>query len=410
MLGRIKLTSVTYTIVSLVFILIFQVPVNAERRAPTTTHRASCQSNVIPPRYTASSATTQSTPPTVATTDEIELLIAYTPKVLTKLGSESALVEEIGRMLAYANSAHRNSGSTISFAVVKLLALTTDATDNFSQDLQAATFEDGVWDELLTVRNQVGADAVSVLVDGSQRGTLCGLAWTNGVASTFEENSDYMYSVVSISGTCTRDTLVHELGHNLGSVHARVDRAGTGSQPYSYGYRFTGVSGQGWHTIMAVPGTDRLIPYFSTPLKSYDGVPLGNAETEDNVRSMSLAHSPVANLLPSQGLPNLTLTPPSEVSQVRVTYTKLKKGRQIKITASPLVKKKKVAFQPLEIYFSQGRKGSYRLRAAGRSDAKGLFTLTESITFPSGFFYRVCYPGYSEKQLCSAPVDLTKVR
>jgi hypothetical protein len=125
---------------------------------------------------------------------------------------------------------------------------------------------------------------------------------------------------------------------------------------------------------------------------------------------MSLAASPVANLAASKGLPNLTATPPSEVSKVSVTYMKSRKGRQVKLTASPLVKSKKLPFQPLEIYFSQGRSGSFRLRAAGRSDSSGKFTLTETLTFPSGFFYRVCYPGFSEKQLCSNPVDLTKIK
>jgi hypothetical protein len=395
---------------SALLVFIMGMSTSAERRSPITTSRISCPGYHSPPSTSLSLTKPQSSTPSSANDGAIELLIAYTPKVLAKLGSETALLEEIGRIMAYANAAHKNSGSSISFSVVKILALSSDSTDNFSQDLQSATFQDGVWDELLTAREEVSADAVSVLVDGSQRGTLCGLAWTNGVAGTFEDHANFMFSVVSVSGTCTRDTLVHELGHNLGSVHARVDRGGAGSQPFSYGYRFLGTSGQGWHTIMAIPGTDRLIPYFSTPIKTYDGVPIGNNETEDNVRSMSLAYSPVARLYSSQGLPNLTLIPPAEVSQVRVAYTRMQNRKQIKITASPLISNKKAAFQPLEIYFSKGRKGSFRLRAAGRSTAKGLFTLTESITFPSGFFYRVCYPGYSERQLCSAAVDLTKLK
>ena len=381
----------------------------AERRSPAPITRLGCADSLRPPSLTTS-LSKLSISPELSNSEPIELLVAYTPKVLAKLGSQAALQDEIGRIIAYANAAHSNSGSNIVFSVVGIQALTVDATDNFSQDLQAATFEDGTWDELLTIREEIGADAVTVLVDGSQRGTLCGLAWTNGVASTFPENYDYMYSVVSISGTCTRDTLVHELGHNLGSVHARVDRTGTGSQPYSYGYRFSGASGQGWHTVMAIPGTDRLIPLFSTPLKTYDGVPVGITDSEDNVRSMALAGPPVANLVPTKGLPNLTATPPTEVAKVSVTYTKSKNRRQVKIVASPLVNRKKVGFQPLEVYFSQGRSGMFRLRAAGRSDKSGNFTLTESLTFPAGFFYRVCYPGYSVKQLCSTPTDLTKLK
>ena len=341
--------------------------------------------------------------------DTLEVLIAYTPKVLSKVGSEKALHDEIGRIIAYANAAHRNSGSSVSFSVVKILPLATDAEDNFSFDLQAATFQDGIWDELTTVREEVGADLVSVLVDGSQRGTLCGLAWTNGIASSFEENFDYMYSVVSISGTCTRDTFVHEVGHNLGSAHARVDRSSSGSQPYSFGYRFKGGSGQGWHTIMAVPGTDRLIPFFSTPELQYDSVPLGVADSEDNVRSMATSAPIVSTLGTTKGLPNLTAVAPPEVSKISVKYSKGRGRRTVTIASTLSAGKTKLAFQPVEIYFSQGRKGVFKLRAAGRTDSKGAFTLHENITFPAGYFYRACYPGYRSQQLCSAPTDLTKV-
>jgi hypothetical protein len=381
---------------------------SAERRSPPTTERIGCRQEIRAP-FTPRSQKWQP-PQSTLTANTIELLVAYTPRVLAKVGSLGELEAEIGRIVAYANAAHANSGTTISFSTVKIHALTTDATDNFTADLQSATFVDGVWDELLTLREEVGADAVTVLVDGSQRGTLCGLAWTNGVGSSFQDSYGYMYSIVSVSGTCTRDTFVHEIGHNLGSSHARVDNAGAGSQPYSYGYRFTGSSGQGWHTIMAIPGTDRLIPFFSTPLMSYDGAPMGVVDSEDNVRSMELAAPHVASLAVSKGLPNITASPPSEVTMVRVAYTKSRNRRRVKIVASPMLGSRKLPYQPLEIFYSQGRRGVFRLRAAGRSDRLGNFTLMENLVFPSGYFYRVCYPGYTSQQLCSKPVDLRRLK
>ena len=380
----------------------------AERRTPISAERIGCRVQIFSPASSTISRDEQIAPFSASNT--LEMLVAYTPKVLAKLGNVRALEEEVGRIVAYANAAHRNSGSSISFATVKIHPLTTDATDNFFTDLRAATFIDGTWDELLTLRQESGADAVTVLVDGSQRGTLCGLAWTNGIESTFQQSYDYMYSVVSVSGTCTRDTFAHEIGHNLGSSHARVDNAGVGAQPYSFGYRFTGTSGQGWHTIMAIPGTDRLIPFFSSPLISYDGVRIGVSDSEDNVRSMALAASLVSSIAESKGLPDLTSLPPPEITRVRATYTKTKNRRRVKLVASPLIGSSKLAFQPLELYYSQGRQGVFRLRAAGRSDKDGNFILTENLVLPIGYFYRVCYPGYSPQQLCSNPVDLRRIK
>jgi hypothetical protein len=161
---------------------------------------------------------------------------------------------------------------------------------------------------------------------------------------------------------------------------------------------------------MAVPGADRLVPFFSNPTLRYDGAALGVVDSEDNVRSMALSAPIVAGLLASKQLPDLTATPPAEVTTVRTKYTK-GKNRTVRITAALLTKgSKALPFQPAEIYFSRGRKGEFKLRAAGRTDQRGTFSLVENLTFPAGYFYRVCYPSYTTTQLCSAPTDLTKVR
>ncbi len=113
-------------------------------------------------------------------------------------------------------------------------------------------------------RDEYGADFVSQI--HAPTGLFCGLSpRVTGLAAD-------AYSVVD--NTCGAVTLAHELGHNMGLNHSRLQKdEGGGLYPYGLGYGVNGL----FCTVMAYPsffGASRL-SVFSNPNLSCMGVPCG---------------------------------------------------------------------------------------------------------------------------------------
>lgn len=165
----------------------------------------------------------------------------------------------------------------------------SDACDSFS----TATIS-GHMNQIHEWRYSYNAHLV-VLITGSGGE---GIAWMPSV------NANYAFSIARYDVAASNYTLAHEIGHNLGADHDPDSAVGP-VYPYGHGYIYHPLN---WTTILAYPpkGYSRINRY-STPLKTYAGVPTGTSALHDNARAMNNRVNLVANFSP----PAPPLSPPN---------------------------------------------------------------------------------------------------
>lgn len=160
-------------------------------------------------------------------------------------------------------------------------------------------------------RTLYGADQVQLIVAGTR--DYAGVAYTPGYLST-----------VNHPGTAA--TAAHELAHNFGCRHDRQTQtdAADNDGKYYYGHRFT-YNSQDTGTIMSY--APYLVPYFSNPDISYQGIPVGIAAGQpraaDNARYLREHADDVANLVPSKTIttPVITTQPTSVTVTSGTSFT-----------------------------------------------------------------------------------------
>jgi hypothetical protein len=228
-----------------------------------------------------------------------DLLVVYTQRSVNQAGGVATLEAKIVNAVAAANAAYANSGINIRLNLVGMSLVDYTETGDMGTTLQRLRlYGDGYMDSVHALRNQLGADLVSLVSDESN---YCGLAYVMTTVSTSFASS--AFSVVTQS-CFSQQTLAHEIGHNQGNAHDRPN----GSQsayPYSYGYRtcdnIAPTNGQKFRTVMGYPCSNvPRVNYFSNPNVFYNGAPMGVAYESnpsvaaDNARSMNNTAAVVA--------------------------------------------------------------------------------------------------------------------
>ena len=235
----------------------------------------------------------------------VDVLVAYDNGAGDWLASEDEDAETfaesaVGRM----NAALANTGLNSSFRFRLVGVCPVDARSiNFNVVLDAVTEGRGAWESVSSMRDEVGADIVTTLIDtGSAYGTT-GLGWSlqdddnSGDYSWFSESA---YNVCAVRSVAVSHTMTHEVGHNMGAGHSDRQSVQPGPQLFSYssGSYFT-ANGNNYHTIMAYDSDGRSavsyseVPYFSSPLHSYEGTAVGD-DSHDNTRTLKNTFEQVA--------------------------------------------------------------------------------------------------------------------
>ena len=206
------------------------------------------ESDPIPAADTTSSATTDSTASTSVAAPSNgsvqDLLVAYTPAVQALYGT-AGVDALIINAVAETNQAYSNSKMTTRLNLVRTVLTNYTESGSMQTDLdRLRVTNDGYMDELHTLRNNVGADLVSLIATSTD---WCGYAYImHELSATLQS-----WAFSALYHGCATGNLVfaHEIGHNQGAQH---DIANSGDVslvfPYAHGYQDPNNS---FRTIMA---------------------------------------------------------------------------------------------------------------------------------------------------------------
>ena len=252
----------------------------------------------------------------------IDLLSVYTPAARAAAGGPGQIAAIIQAAVDAANQAFANSGVNAAYRVVRTAEAAHNDSGNLNTDLNWLANDAAT----ATLRNQAGADLVSLVVENG--GGFCGVGYV--MRSPGPGFANVGFQVTARSCAVGNLTFAHEHGHNLGLEHdaANGPAANVASYPWSFGYLVNGV----FRTVMsyasACPNGCTRVAYFSNPNVSYLGYPTGVANSSDNARAANATVSivsafrlgPVATPTTPTAPSGLTASPVSS-SQINLTWT-----------------------------------------------------------------------------------------
>jgi peptidyl-Asp metalloendopeptidase len=217
----------------------------------------------------------------------IDVLVAYTASAQAAAGD---IVSLIDLAVTETNDSFTNSNVWASLRLVGTMPVTYNETGRsfleMVNHLQGAS--DGFMDNVHAQRNSLHADIVVLIINND---AYCGRAWDISVPA------DGAFAVVYWGCATGYYSFGHEIAHLVGARHDRDNDPTTTPFAWGHGFRHP-LTGGGWRTIMGYAcnsGTcDPRLQYWSSPLTTWSGIPMGTATQEDNHRVWNERASEVA--------------------------------------------------------------------------------------------------------------------
>jgi Metallo-peptidase family M12B Reprolysin-like/Domain of unknown function (DUF4214) len=218
----------------------------------------------------------------------IDLLIVYTSGMLSRHGNAAGVTSRLNTIVATLNDGLAQSQVNLTIRLVNATQVNYSDSTSVTQALADITrgSTNAIKSTIDSLRDQYTADLVS-LVRPYTRAThqFCGYAEILGINSPAYD-STRAFSVVSdgndtggpVNGStyfCPETTFAHEIGHNLGLEHDRINTSSNGATTFGRGYINTAA---GFGTIMAAYNTR--VARFSNPAINCNGVPCGISRTD----------------------------------------------------------------------------------------------------------------------------------
>ncbi len=286
----------------------------------------------------------------------INILVAYTPAAAASI---TDIQSAISMGISYTNQVLVNSGINAQINLVGVMPV------NYSEGGKGAvsvlTDEvngTGAFAAVQTQRAALQADLVSVW---SVFTDACGIAYQLDDADMVSTATDapYGFNAISLSFGygCLTDAVAHEIGHNMGAAHDRYVVPVSEQLPGEYNFGYVDIPDL-IRTIMSYPDactnvgkTCAIVPYHSSPNLTYQGHPLGIADTAtnaaDNVRRINEI-APYVALFRTNYASNYTLSvatagtgsgtvasTPTGISCGATCSASYTTGRAVTLTATP---------------------------------------------------------------------------
>jgi hypothetical protein len=240
------------------------------------------------------------------TRDTITIMIVYTPAAAQwSKNNETNINNTISLLMAKSQLVLDNSNTLVTLKLVytEMVNYTeyiSSENDGDIYDLYALQeMNDGYMDNVHNLRNIYCADLVVLLENIS---TVGGRGFLLNSASGRPE---YGFSLTRVQQASLGYTTIHELGHNMGCHHHKLQNnwPGPGLYSFSAGWRWTGTDNGKYCSVMTYNSgayfadgiTHTPVPYFSNPGLLYKGVATGDAANGDNARTIRLTKSVVSN-------------------------------------------------------------------------------------------------------------------
>ena len=231
----------------------------------------------------------------------VDVLVAYDTPAAAWATQNGGITNFATMAVQKMNTVLGNCGFASTFRYRLVGVMTVDATGgtDFDGVLEKTRDGTGEWAPVKAMRDTVGADIVTTLIDTGSASGQTGLGYSLATTS-FASFSESAYNVCAVRAVANGHTMTHEVGHNIGAGHATAvnpSEISPGPQlhPYSAGYYFTGTNGVAYHTIMAYNFDGygnhyQSAPFFSSPNYTYMGTAVGDS-THNNVLTIQQTYS-----------------------------------------------------------------------------------------------------------------------